>query len=151
MKSTQNRPVAITNLPLTVAKEEAYKNAVHDRRLIGIMVEYRKTLEGQGIEVFKRKENILVTEKGYYMAFYKDELQEITNDEDKEMAEKQYFGKDGRLKVKLQDKDGVDHELDVATMVAQQFLQNPFNFKHVSFKDGNPANCNASNLYWDNE
>lgn len=36
----------------------------------------------------------------------------------------------------------------VHRLVAEKFLANPNNYEHVLFKDGDPKNCNVSNLEW---
>jgi hypothetical protein len=36
----------------------------------------------------------------------------------------------------------------VHRLVAEKFLDNPNNYEHVLFKDGNVKNCNADNLEW---
>lgn len=61
-----------------------------------------------------------------------------------------YYGADGRLKVVLKDKDGVEKECDLAGLVARTFLPNaPKDLRALPmFKDGNPANCSSDNLYW---
>lgn len=33
-------------------------------------------------------------------------------------------------------------------VIARNFLPNPFGYKYVMFKDGNPQNIKADNLYW---
>lgn len=44
--------------------------------------------------------------------------------------------------------DTPDKRFDVAHLVAQYFLPNPLGLPAVLFKDGNPLNCQASNLEW---
>ena len=60
----------------------------------------------------------------------------------------QYIGADGRLKAKLIDKDGVEHEEDVATLVALSFVPNPNNYTKVEHIDGDVTNNCANNLRW---
>ena len=60
----------------------------------------------------------------------------------------QYIGSDGRLKVKLVDEQGEEHELDVATLVAEQFVPNPNHYTKVSHIDGDVNNNRADNLIW---
>ncbi len=40
------------------------------------------------------------------------------------------------------------HRQYVHRLVAEKFLDNPNNYEHVLFKDGNVKNCNADNLEW---
>jgi len=139
------RPIVFTTIPIKADREETFAKSERDPRLISAIVGYRKLLEKNDVEVFARKNNCIATEKGYYFALYEDTLQEVNA---KEEIEKQYIGTDGRVKVKLLDKDGAEHEFDIATLVAQQFVPNPLELKYVKFLDGNPKNCNKSNLYW---
>ena len=63
----------------------------------------------------------------------------------------QYIGADGRMKVQLVDKYGVSKEHDVANIVARTFIPSEGvpECALPMFKDGNPANCAANNLYWE--
>lgn len=125
--------------------EEVFALATHDRVLITAIINKRKALEKGDIEVFKRHENIIATEEGYYLASYADELNRVGTDPDEE---KPFIGADGRLKVKAKDHEDNEVELDVAEMVAQQFVPNPLGCKFVELIDGNPYNCNKNNLRW---
>jgi hypothetical protein len=62
-----------------------------------------------------------------------------------------YKGSDGRMKVKLIDKLGVEREEDLAQIVALSFQDicgSPKNSLLPMFKDGNSENCAADNLFW---
>lgn len=48
----------------------------------------------------------------------------------------------------LIDNEGKEHRKNVAVLVAVAFVENPNNYMLVGFKDENPSNCNAKNLYW---
>lgn len=63
-----------------------------------------------------------------------------------------YVGSDGRQKVFLFDKDGNGKEEDLANLVARTFPDicgEPVDHRLPSFKDGNPGNCKANNLFWE--
>lgn len=62
----------------------------------------------------------------------------------------QYVGTDGRMKVKLINKFGVETEEDVAEIVAKTYLPSWMrkDDELPKFKDGNPKNCSLSNLYY---
>jgi predicted Zn-dependent protease with MMP-like domain len=66
--------IIITTLPLSVGVDVAFRNTVHDNTLIGAIVQYRKKLESEDVEVYKRVNNVIVTEKGYFFAFYESDL-----------------------------------------------------------------------------
>lgn len=133
--------VVITSMPISVPADDAFECAIHDRILIDCICKYADELRGKGIEVFKRKSNIIATSDGYFCAFYEDDIETMEKDP---MA---FKGKDGRMKVELRGKNGVGIE-DLATLVASAFIPNPHGFTHVDFKDGNPENCKAENLFW---
>ena len=61
-----------------------------------------------------------------------------------------FYGNDGRLKVILKDKDGIEKECDLAGLVARTFLPDaPKDLTILpKFKDGNVRNCSKENLYW---
>ena len=62
----------------------------------------------------------------------------------------QYKGVDGRMKVKLTDKFGVEKECDVADIIAKTYLPSWMRKEGElpKFKDGNPENCALTNLYY---
>ena len=64
---------------------------------------------------------------------------------------KPYWGEDGRKKVYLIDRKGVGTEHDLAYIVAVTFPEIVGEPKEglPKFKDGNPNNCAAANLYWE--
>lgn len=58
--------------------------------------------------------------------------------------DKPYYS-DNRKYVILGDKRKYE---PLAHLVASLFVENPQNLPYVGFKDGNPLNCAADNLYW---
>lgn len=140
-----DRVIVITTLPIACDRQEVFKMSQRDRSLINSICRYADKLRKEDKEVFARKNNIIATESGYFLALYEDELQQLDVKEEKEQ---QFIGEDGRMKVRLMDKDQKEVIADIANMVAQAYVPNPFNHKYVKFKDGNKINCNKSNLYW---
>ena len=136
--------IVICQLPLSVKPEIAFRDTAHDRVLIGGIVDYRKQLERENIEVFKRVDNVIATEKGYYIAFYEKDIN--ISEEGEEV--KPFTGEDGRQKVILMGEDNNPVLVDLAEMVAGEFCPNPNNYKYVDFIDGDSKNCNAYNLVW---
>ena len=139
------KSIVITTLPIKCDRDEVFKMAQDDRELIDAICQYSKKVKKEDKEVFARNKNIIAAEHGYFLALYEDELENINV---KDPDEEQFEGEDGRMKMKLFDKEGNEHIEDVATLVAKTFVPNPFNHSYVKFKDNNPVNCNASNLYW---
>lgn len=142
MKIKQPKKVVITTLPLSVKATDAFECKIRDRVLINSICRYADELRKRDVEVFTRQENIIATSEGYYCAFYEEDLETMEKDP------VSYMGKDGRMKVQLKDNDGKMVELDLATLVATQFVPNPCNYDLVMFHDGNPANVASENLYW---
>lgn len=136
--------IAITSLPLSVSFEEAEECSIDDKYLINGICQYRKILEQDDVEIYKRFNNMLVTSAGYYFAFYEDDLK-VVEDEHKV---KPFMGEDGRLKVVLLNDKNMPEVKDLATLVAETFLPNPENLPTVLFRDSNVENCNSENLYW---
>lgn len=66
--------VVITSLPLSVNKNEVFTMAKKDKILSESIISFSKILARDGIETFHRDQNIIVTEKAYYMAFFESDL-----------------------------------------------------------------------------
>lgn len=73
----------------------------------------------------------------------------MIKDKNEEIVEP-YVGSDGRMKVLLTNNNGVTTEEDVARLVAITFTDICGEPKPglPLFKDGDPGNCAADNLYW---
>lgn len=140
----EQKKIVITFLPLTKSKEEVFGIVKRSKLLINTICKYSKELKRAGIEVYERHVNIIHTERGYYCAFFEEDLEE--NRTEKRENPKPFKGIDGRLKVALIDKDGETVVEDLASLVARTFLSNPENHPYVNFKDGNPENVKAENL-----
>ena len=137
-------PIVICQLPLSVQPEIAFKDTASDRHLVRAIVDYRKDLEKQNIEVFKRVNNVIAAETGYFVAFYEKDLEVAENGD----GVKPFTGEDGREKVILMDENEKPVIKDLAELVANEFLPNPNNYKFVGFIDVNSKNCAAENLQW---
>lgn len=147
-RATKNmRRIVLTELPLSKDKDAVFSLANNDKGLVQAIIKYRKELVAKKVEVFVRKDNILVTELGYFFALYADDpnLKEQPKIEGKIEP---FMGLDGRLKVQLMDKEGNPRIEDLAHLVAQVHVPNPKKFEYVLFKDKNPQNTEATNLYW---
>jgi len=139
----QKIPIAITSLPATTPFKDAAECAIDDLGLRRGIIEYRKILEQEGVEIFTRHKNMLSTNKGFYFAFYEDDLKTVED----EHKVKPFMGEDGRLKVILM-KDDKPEIKDLATMVAETFVPNPNGYKNVGFLNGDANDCNSTNLTW---
>ena len=144
-KVKEKQVLSVIKLPLSVNKEDLFKAATHDRVLINGIIAYRKKLEEQGIEIFKREENILATEDGYYCAVYEEDLRNAPGGIDNPIP---FKGKDGRLKVDVVKESGETVSCDLADLVAMKHCPNPKKYKRTWFVDGNPENVTADNIYW---
>lgn len=139
------RRVVITHLDLSHDKLEVFKIAKRSKLLKNSIVRYEQDLKLKKIRVLERHLNILRTNKGFFLAMYEDDVLKNRTEEKKKIEP--FEGIDGRMKVQL-DKNGECIIEDFATVVALTFLPNPDNYEFVKFKDGNPNNCSAENLYW---
>lgn len=140
----QKIPIAITSLPLSTPYEEAIECCVDDKYLINGICKYRKVLEREDVEVYKRYNNMLATSSGFFFAYYESDIKVIED----EKKIKPFVGDDDRLKVIILNKEGVPEVKDLAIMVAEVFIPNPDNLPTVLFKDNNVENCESFNLYW---
>jgi hypothetical protein len=78
MKNHNSENIIITTCPITEDKDEVFKMAENDQRLISEIIEYGdKLLKEQDVEIFHRNKNILVTSKGYFMAFWETDLKKM--------------------------------------------------------------------------
>lgn len=145
-RNKDNRKVVITHLPLSKPKEEVFTIVKRSRLLINSICEYSKELRKRGIKIFERSVNIIRTEEGYYCAFYEEDIEQFRTG--KKEFPKPFMGLDGRMKVALEDKNGNSVVEDLAILVATSFVPNPNNYKNVLFKDKDPNNCKAENLFW---
>lgn len=141
----KNKTIAITTMPISVPKEDAFDCAVDDRELIDAICKYSDLLRKENVEVFKRVKNVIATDKGYYIAWYEEELREMEEGIDNPVP---FKGKDGRMKVNIKKEDGNWEIQDLATLVAMAFCPNPLKRKRCWFKDNNTENCNAENIFW---
>lgn len=140
-----NKKVVITHLPLTHDKEEVFSIVKRSRLLINSICQYSKDLRRKGVKVYERSVNIIRTDRGYFCAFYEDDLKENRTEE---KNVEQFEGVDGRMKVVLHNELGEEVIKDVAEMVAMSFIPNPDNYEFVKHKDGDVKNNKAENLYW---
>lgn len=137
--------ISITTMPLTVPSEEAFDCAVRDRVLIDSICKYADLLRKEGVEVFKRVDNVIATEKGYFLAWYDEDLRNMEGGLDNPTP---FKGKDGRMKVNIKRESGQWVIEDLAKLVAMAFVPNPNKYQQTYFKDHNPENVNADNLVW---
>jgi len=144
MSEIEKKKIVITYLPLSKDKEEVFSIVKRSRLLINAICQYSKELKRAGVEVYERRVNIIYTEKGYYCAFFEDDVNQ--NRTKKQETPKPFKGVDGRLKIEMIDKEGNPVIEDVADLVAKMYLQNPEGYEYVIFKDGNPENCKVENL-----
>lgn len=66
--------IAIACCPLTVDRETVFSAAQLDAALAKVIQQYSLNLAHMGIETFDRYENIIITEKGYFLACWEKDL-----------------------------------------------------------------------------
>lgn len=73
------RNIVFTEAPISADKRKVLAAMSRDAHLHQAILSQRSELEKLGIEVLKKKNNILVTREKYYFALYEDELQKNNN------------------------------------------------------------------------
>ena len=53
----------------------------------------------------------------------------------------------GNIFIRLNDGEKC-HMVKLSILVASHFVDNPYNYSNVSFRDNNALNCDSDNLYW---
>lgn len=142
--------IVISNLAITALKADVMVfRHPEDKVLIERICDFRKEMERDGFEVWKRWDNVIISEAGWYFAIYQDELAKVK----KPLPPMPFLSPiDGRMKIRVKRKDnGVEEIEDLATMMATGYLPNPNGYQYVKFKDGDVKNCQAKNLYWSEE
>ena len=74
MQGSNQRSIVIGTWPLSIPAEKSFMTIKEDPVLEAHIIEHAKGL-GPGIEVFERRHNIIVTEAGYFGAFYSDQVE----------------------------------------------------------------------------
>lgn len=54
----------------------------------------------------------------------------------------------GQVRIPYGDYSGGGAHRNLALLVAKAFVSNPEGYEAVAFKDGDPTNCHADNLFW---
>lgn len=137
--------ISIVSAPLNIPRKEIFDCAINDHTLSNYICDFRKVLEKQNIEVFARKGNILATSNGYYSAMYTDDIRNKEGGIDNPTP---FIGKDGRMKVDIVKEDKTHSIEDLAILIAMAYCPNPRRYKKVYFRDADPKNVNADNLFW---
>lgn len=67
--------IIITHCPLNSIPEDIFKMAKDDAKLVKAIQEYGDRLKERDVEIFENRQNIIVTDKGFYLAFYESDLE----------------------------------------------------------------------------
>jgi hypothetical protein len=70
-------PIVVIGTALTTPKEEVFAKANNDPKLVRAIEFTSEQLAKKGVETFERKDNIIVTDQGYFLAFRAEELVEM--------------------------------------------------------------------------
>lgn len=68
-----SKKINIYPLPLSADAKTVFSTAKSDIKLIEAINKERDRLIEEGVEIFEQKDNIIVTERGYFAAFYDKE------------------------------------------------------------------------------
>ena len=74
LKSEDKGRIVITHCPLQTDVEEIWKMGQEDETLINAIKKQSEQKALEGVETFERRQNIIATEKGYYFAFWENDL-----------------------------------------------------------------------------
>jgi len=67
----------IISTDLSSKKENVFKGANNDIDLVNAIDLFKEKLKNNNIEVWEQKDNILVTENGYYLAVYPEDINPV--------------------------------------------------------------------------
>jgi len=62
---------------LSSKKENVFKSLNNDINLINAINKFKDDLKRNNIEIFEEKDNILITENGYYLAIFPEAIKEV--------------------------------------------------------------------------
>lgn len=72
------RAIVITHCPLkAITEKELFAMSKTDKELIDAINRKKSVLEQEGIEIFGQEKNSIVTENGYYFAFFEEDLEGV--------------------------------------------------------------------------
>lgn len=69
--------ILIISCPLSIKKEVVYSALKDDELLINEIIKFSDYKANNGVETFKQRLNMIVTEEGYYLAVYEDDVVEV--------------------------------------------------------------------------
>lgn len=72
--------VIIVSAELSSKLKNVLKSRSTNEMLVETMDEYVKKFKEENIEIFERYDNILVTEKGYYLSVFESDLKPLKNE-----------------------------------------------------------------------
>ena len=137
--------MSIIQMPIGHPQKDVFCYVRKDRALIDAACRYADKLRESDVEIFERRGNVLATDKGYFAILFEEEIRSQPGNIDNPTP---YKDRDGRMKVVVKTEKGVYNVEDLADLVAKRFVPNLHLRKKVWFKDGNPENCQADNLYF---
>ena len=146
--SKKEKPVttmSIMQFPIGHNQNEVFTYVRTDRALIDAACRYADKLREQDVEIFERKGNVIASDKGYFAILFDEEIRSQPGNIDNPTP---FKGTDGRMKVKIKRETGDWIVEDLADLVAKKFVPNRLMRRRVWFKDANPENCQAENLYF---
>lgn len=144
-KETKVEEMSVIQIPISKPANEVFTFVRAERELTDAACIYAKQLREAGVEIFERKGNVIATDKGYFAVLFNNEIREQPGGIDNPTP---FKGMDGRLKVEIVKEGGSKVVVDLAELIAKKFVPNLHMRKKVWFKDANPENCNADNLYY---
>lgn len=71
------KDIVIVSCDLTNSREDVFKAFDDDSILTETILEYVRELKKHNIEIWEHSGNIIITEKGYYLAIFIENIKEI--------------------------------------------------------------------------
>ncbi len=71
------KTVIIVGAEISTNKDDVFESLNNNSDLIEGINQFAKDLKKNNIEIFKQQDNILVTEKGYYIAVFPEDIRKV--------------------------------------------------------------------------
>lgn len=68
------KEIMVLEVPLNIQADTIFKHCTNDEDLNILMDMLVEKITDEGLEIFERRENVVVTERCYYCAFYKEDM-----------------------------------------------------------------------------
>lgn len=77
VENNMRKTIVIVGAEITANKDDVFESLNNDVDLIEGINQFAKDLKKNNIEIFVQQDNILVTEKGYYIAVFPEDVKRV--------------------------------------------------------------------------